>query len=134
MSTGTAVLAGCSGPTQSSPQVTIPSLSIDNHETISVTVTVIITDAEGEIHLWETIELEARTSETGGIVDTHEFTDEWIEPRDYQLMVKWTEENQTYSRRLADSEFVEDCAHITLKIDEEIGMMLSDEPCPDSER
>lgn len=97
-------------------------------------MTVIITDAEEEVHLWETIELEARTSETGGIVDSHEFADEWIEPRDYRIMVRWNAENKTYTDRIADLELVEECAHIILMIDDKIGMMLSSEPCPDSER
>jgi len=135
VSAGTAALAGCSSSRQESPQrVTVPSLSVVNHEPRPATVTVILTDASDDLHLWETIELDARTPETeGGTVDIHEFEPAWLEPRDYQLLVKWREENETYSNRVADLSKVEECAPLIIKLQDAIQLSMTIEACPDPE-
>lgn len=132
---GMALLAGCSG-SKGNPtgQVTVPSLTVVNHEPRTVTVTVILTDASDEIHLWRTVELDARDSEAeGGSVDVHEFAAEWVDPRDYQLLIKWREGNETYSGRVADLRTVDDCAPLIIKIADGIQFSVTIESCPTPE-
>lgn len=78
----------------------------------------ILTDANDDLHLWETIELDARSED--GTVDVHKFDPAWVEPRNYQLLVEWREENETYSEQIADLSKVEECAPLIIRLQDGI--------------
>jgi hypothetical protein len=132
VSVGAAALAGCNSPEgQSSRRVTIPSLSLVNHEPRPATVTVVLTDSNDALHLWQTVELTGRRAD--GTVDDYEFDADWLEPRDYQLLLRWQEVDETYSNRLANLRFVEDCAPLTITLDDSFQFSVSLDACPDTE-
>jgi len=132
VSAGTAALAGCNGSPQQPPQrVTVPSLSVVNHDPRPATVTVVLTDAAGDLHLWETVELDAWAE--GGTVDVHEFERAWVEPRNYQLLVKWREQDETYSGRVADLSKGDECAPLVVKLRDGIQFSMPLSTCPDPE-
>lgn len=126
--------AGCLGGERENPEeLTVPALFSDNHETEPATVSVILTDSAETVHLWETVELDARTAETGGSVDTHEFEQEWLKPRDYRLYAKWVEGDQTNSTRLGRLPLAEECVHVGIEIDDGVEFISVNRPCPGSE-
>lgn len=132
VSAGAVALAGCTSPGDESPRgVTIPSLSLVNHEPRPATVTVVLTDANDTLHLWQTVELARRRAD--GSVDDHEFDGTWREPRDYRLLLKWRERDETYSSRLADLRFVEECAPLTVRLDDGFQFSVGLQSCPDPE-
>ena len=124
-------IAGCNRTAeQSSGRVTVPYLEVENYETSAATVTVLLTDTNQNVHLWKTVELDGSPARNGRRVHTHVFDDEWLEPRDYRLMVKWQEESSTRTTRVAGIMGVEDCAHLIVAIDGGIEYQTLLEQCP----
>lgn len=132
---GIALIAGCSSSEGGSTRrVTVPSLSLVNHEPRAVTVSVILTDPSDEVHLWKTVELDARAGESeGGTVDVHEFESTWLEPREYQLLLNWREADETRSAPVADLPMVDECAPLVVRIDDGFQFSVTIESCPDPE-
>ena len=124
-------IAGCNRTAeQSSGQVTVPSLEVENYGTSAATVTVLLTDTNQNVHLWKTVELDGSPAGNGRGVHTNVFDDEWLKPRDYRLMVKWQEESSTRTTRVAGMMGVEDCVHLIVAIDGGIEYQTLLEQCP----